>query len=67
MLPEQQARFIGVHLGPAFEENDIKTKILIYDHNADRPDYPISVLRDSLANPSSMVQHSICTEEIFPH
>jgi glucosylceramidase len=51
MLPEQQARFIGVHLGPAFAENGIKTKILIYDHNADRPDYPIAVLKDSLANP----------------
>jgi glucosylceramidase len=51
MLPDQQARFIGVHLGPAFAENNIKTKILIYDHNADRPDYPITVLSDSLANP----------------
>ena len=51
MLPEQQARFIGLHLGPAFREAGIKTKILIYDHNADRPDYPITVLKDSLANP----------------
>lgn len=51
MLPEQQARFIGVHLGPAFAENGIQTKILIYDHNADRPNYPIAVLNDSLANP----------------
>ena len=51
MLPEQQARFIGIHLGPAFVENGIKTKILIYDHNADRPDYPITVLSDSIANP----------------
>ncbi|MBN7810593.1 glucosylceramidase [Algoriphagus sp. H41] len=51
MLPEQQARFIGLHLGPAFEENGIKTKIVVYDHNADRPDYPISVLQDSLAHP----------------
>jgi glucosylceramidase len=51
MLPEQQARFIGLHLGPAFREAEIKTKILIYDHNADRPDYPITVLQDSLANP----------------
>lgn len=51
MLPEQQARFIGMHLGPAFREAGIKTKILIYDHNADRPDYPIAVLSDSLANP----------------
>ncbi|OOG71140.1 glycoside hydrolase family 30 beta sandwich domain-containing protein [Algoriphagus sp. A40] len=51
MLPEQQARFIGVHLGPAFAENGIKTKIVVYDHNADRPDYPIAVLSDTLANP----------------
>lgn len=51
MLPEQQARFIGLHLGPAFEDAGIKTKIIIYDHNADRPDYPIRVLKDTLANP----------------
>lgn len=51
MLPEQQARFIGQHLGPAFQAAGIQTKILIYDHNADRPDYPITVLSDSLANP----------------
>ncbi len=51
MLPEQQARFIGQHLGPAFEQAKIKTKIIIYDHNADRPDYPIAVLSDPLANP----------------
>ncbi|WP_075350671.1 glycoside hydrolase family 30 protein [Algoriphagus marinus] len=51
MLSEQQARFIGLHLGPAFRDAGIDTKILIYDHNADRPDYPITVLQDSLANP----------------
>ncbi|TDQ18838.1 glucosylceramidase [Algoriphagus boseongensis] len=51
MLPEQQARFIGLHLGPAFQEAGIQTKIIVYDHNADRPDYPITVLQDSIANP----------------
>jgi glucosylceramidase len=51
MLPEQQARFIGQHLGPAFQQAGIQTKIIIYDHNADRPDYPITVLSDPLANP----------------
>ena len=51
MLPEQQARFVGKHLGPAFQAAGIKTKILVYDHNADRPDYPITVLSDSIANP----------------
>ena len=51
MLPEQQARFIGQHLGPAFRQAGIKTKIIVYDHNADRPDYPITVLSDPKANP----------------
>ncbi|WP_420387067.1 glycoside hydrolase family 30 protein [Roseivirga sp.] len=46
MLPEQQAEFVGQHLGPAFEANGIDAKIIIYDHNADRPDYPITVLND---------------------
>jgi len=51
MLPEQQARFIGQYLGPAFQAANIKTKIIVYDHNADRPDYPITVMSDSLAYP----------------
>jgi len=51
MLPEQQARFIGQHLGPAFRQAGIQTKIVVHDHNADRPDYPITVLSDPKANP----------------
>ncbi|MBK6264341.1 glucosylceramidase [Marivirga sp. S37H4] len=50
MLPEAQAVFIKNHLGPAFESASLKTKIIIYDHNADRPDYPISILNDPEAN-----------------
>jgi glucosylceramidase len=46
MLAEEQRDFIKSHLGPLFEEYKIKTKIIIYDHNADRPDYPISILDD---------------------
>jgi len=46
MPPHEQAEFIKNHLGPAFEKNDLTTKILIYDHNADRPDYPIAILND---------------------
>ncbi|GAB3555178.1 glycoside hydrolase family 30 protein [Spirosoma fluminis] len=46
MLPEQQAEFIKKSLGPAFRAAGIDTKILLYDHNADRPDYPISILND---------------------
>lgn len=46
MLPEDQADFIKNHLGPVFRDAGIGTKIIIYDHNADRPDYPISILDD---------------------
>ncbi|MBS1917890.1 MAG: glucosylceramidase [Bacteroidetes bacterium] len=45
----EEAEFVKNHLGPMFEEAYIKTKILIYDHNADRPDYPISILDDPAA------------------
>ncbi|MCM5664025.1 glycoside hydrolase family 30 protein [Galbibacter mesophilus] len=46
MLPEQQKEFVKNNLGPTFERHQIKTKIVVYDHNADRPDYPISILND---------------------
>tara|TARA_R110002049_G_scaffold231291_1_gene403638 strand:- start:542 stop:1981 length:1440 start_codon:yes stop_codon:yes gene_type:complete len=46
MQASEQAIFVKNHLGPAFETAGITTKIVIYDHNADRPDYPISILND---------------------
>ena len=51
MRADQQARFIGQYLGPMITEVGLKTKILAYDHNADRPDYPLEVLGDSMAYP----------------
>lgn len=46
MEAPEQAVFVRDHLGPAFEAAGIDTKIIIYDHNADRPDYPVSILND---------------------
>ncbi len=46
MQAAEQAEFIKKHLGPAFEKDNLTTKILVYDHNADRPDYPIAILND---------------------
>ncbi|MDF2187343.1 glycoside hydrolase family 30 beta sandwich domain-containing protein [Paraflavitalea sp. CAU 1676] len=46
MLAPDQALFVKNHLGPAFKNAGIKTKIIIYDHNADKPEYPISILDD---------------------
>jgi len=49
MFAKEQARFIKDHLGPAFRKNNIHTKIILYDHNCDAPEYPISILTDSAA------------------
>lgn len=49
MTAEEQALFIKDHLGPIFDEQRVKSKIIIYDHNADHPEYPITVLNDSIA------------------
>ncbi len=46
MVGSEQTDFVKNNLGPAFNKSGIKTKIIIYDHNADRPDYPIKVLND---------------------
>ena len=44
-----EADFIKNDLGPAFAAAGIKTKIILYDHNADRPDYPIFIMDDPQA------------------
>lgn len=44
-----QANFIKNNLGPAFKAAGITTKIILYDHNADKPEYPISILNDPAA------------------
>lgn len=49
MLAPDQADFIKNHLGPAFQSAAIDTKIIIWDHNCDKPDYPITVLNDPAA------------------
>jgi glucosylceramidase len=51
MTAEDEANFVKNNLGPAFKRADIKTKIVIFDHNCDHPQYPIAVLTDGQANP----------------
>lgn len=46
MTAMEQADFVKNHLGPAFEQAGLKTKIVIFDHNCDHPEYPISILND---------------------
>jgi glucosylceramidase len=47
MLPAEQAALIGKHVGPAFRAAGLATKILLFDHNLDRIDYPLTALRDA--------------------
>ena len=51
MIAAQQNDFIKNHLGPAFAAAGIKTKIIIYDHNCDKPEYATSILSDAATNP----------------
>ena len=46
MTAEDEALFIKRSLGPTFAAANITTKIIVYDHNADRPDYPLTILKD---------------------
>jgi glucosylceramidase len=47
MTAEDQANFVKNNLGPAFKSAGIKTKIIIFDHNCDHPQYPITTLNDA--------------------
>jgi len=51
MTAQQEATFIKNNLGPAFQSAVINTKIIVYDHNCDRPDYPMAILNDAAAKP----------------
>jgi glucosylceramidase len=42
----QQLVFLRDHLYPAFTKVGLKTKVLLFDHNTDRPDYPLALLSD---------------------
>lgn len=50
MTAEEQTLFVKQNLGPAFKANNIQTKIIVFDHNCDHPEYPIAILNDAEAN-----------------
>jgi glucosylceramidase len=49
MTAAQQTDFVKNHLGPAFQTAGIITKIIVWDHNCDNPNYPITILNDAVA------------------
>jgi glucosylceramidase len=49
MSANEQADFVKNHLGPSIKNAGLTTKIIIWDHNCDNPNYPISILNDAAA------------------
>lgn len=47
---QKHNEFVRDHLGPAFKEAGLTTKIVIFDHNCDRPDYPLAILSDPVTS-----------------
>lgn len=48
MLWQEQNEIIRDYLGPRFRDENIDTKIIIWDHNFDMAYYPINILNDPL-------------------
>lgn len=49
MQATEQRDFIKNNLGPAFRAAGITTKIILYDHNCDHPEYATDILKDTVA------------------
>jgi glucosylceramidase len=49
MDAEEQKVFLRDHVGPLLKKENIKTEVVLFDHNADHPTYPISILDDPKA------------------
>lgn len=49
MSAEEQTEFLREYLGPQLKVAKLKTEIVLFDHNADHPNYPITILNDAKA------------------
>ncbi len=45
-LVDQQRSFLKEDLIPAFTKSGLKTKLVLFDHNLNRPDYPLTLLSE---------------------
>lgn len=46
MSAKEQATFLRDYLGPAIQKAGLTTEVVLWDHNADHPEYPLSILED---------------------
>lgn len=49
MNAEEQTEFLRDYLGPQLKAAKINIEVVLYDHNADHPNYPIAILNDAKA------------------
>jgi glucosylceramidase len=49
MTSGEQDQFLKSAFGPLMRSKGLKTKIILFDHNCNHPDYPISILADPQA------------------
>jgi glucosylceramidase len=49
MSATEQANFVKNNLGPAFQAAGLTTKIIVWDHNCDNANYPLTILNDAAA------------------
>jgi glucosylceramidase len=49
MQAADQMEFIRDHLGPAFRIESVAPKIIVYDHNCNKPEYPIAIFNNPVA------------------
>jgi glucosylceramidase len=49
MTSDEQDQFLKSAFGPLLRGNALRTKIILFDHNCNHPDYPISILADPQA------------------
>jgi len=45
-LPEEQEEFLAQYLIPAFHSAGLHTRLILFDHNLDRIDYPLALLQN---------------------
>ena len=49
MDAQEQTEFLANYIGPQFKTAKINTEVILFDHNADHPNYPISILNNKTA------------------
>jgi glucosylceramidase len=49
LTAEEEGAFLRDALGPALKKARLKTKVVLYDHNCNHPNYPMAILSDAKA------------------